>query len=214
MAKNKTNKYEIILTDKQLNDFEFLLEFLDAYSDYYADDEPVEDDGEPTDAMRISKVLPSIKKAFAKRKRHTDKPKQKPAPKEDVLNIQEHEGFIVYNDVVYQDIETLVYNMVKKARESINPNYRYCLCDWDLRDCYLSDDISEIMEFGTMLSRREDKAFNVLEIFKAHDGSYQTKIIGQCDEGHYEDKDMSLYGKYLHFDYIAQAATMHKVPKK
>jgi hypothetical protein len=70
MAKNKTDKYDITLTNSQLNDFEFLIEFLEAYSEYYADDEPVEDDGNPTDAMRISKALPSIKKAFAKRKRH------------------------------------------------------------------------------------------------------------------------------------------------
>lgn len=214
MAKKNTHKYDITLTNRQLNDFEFLLEFLEAYSDYYADDEPVEDDGEPTDAMRISKALPSIKKAFAKRKKHAEKPKQKPTPEDDIAVIHEHDSKVIYKDVVYQDIDNLVYNIAKKERESVNPNYKYCLCDTDLRNCYLSDDITDIMEFGTKLSKTNDRMFNVLEIFKAHDGSYKTRIIGCCDSGHYEESGRSVCGDYLHFYYIAQIATMHKIPGK
>ena len=214
MTKKKIQKYDITLTNSQLNDFEFLLRFLEAYSDYYADDEPVEDDGEPTDAMRISKALPSIKKAFAKRKKHTEKPKQKPTQEDDIAVEHEHDSKVIYKDVVYQDIDNLVYNIAKKERESVNPNYKYCLCDTDLRNCYLSDDMTDIMEFGTKLSKTTDRMFNVLEIFKAHDGSYKTRIIAYCDDGHYVESKTFIYGDYLHFDYIAQIATMHKIPRK
>ena len=99
------------------------------------------------------------------------------------------------------DFKDYIYTVRKEARESINPNYRYCVINDDVDECYLTDDIGAAMEFAANKSKADTHSWRVCNIVKAGDGSYITTIEGHCMRGHYIDDDRRAF---LHFDYISQ----------
>ena len=151
-----------------------LLDFLEKYAEYYIDDTPIESDIE-TDAQMIQRLLPKMRQLISEmseNKTHKD---------------------------IDKDIE---YSIKKAARESVNPNYRYCAADHQIRHFYLTDDISDAMQFAA--NKSMNGMWYVLEIRQAKDGSYKTFIDCIYSDKHYYER--TDYKDFLHFDYIAQCA--------
>lgn len=164
-----------------------MYDFLQAFVDYYEFDPKVAEDGEPTDAAMLEECLPSLKAVIES---------------EDIPTIEPQQ---VYDN-------DYLYNAVKLARESVNPNYKYCVVYNDASECGLTDDIGVAMEHAAQVSktRRLDN-INVCRIVRSdNDGTYRTKIEGWCSDGHYYDK-VHGDGDYLHFDFIAQRANVYKI---
>lgn len=170
-----------------------IYDFLQAFVDYYEFDPKVAEDGEPTDAAMLEECLPSLKAVI---------------DSEDVPTMS-IEPQVVVNQVYENDN---LYNAIKHARESVNPNYKYCVVYNDASECGLTDDIGVAMEHAAQVSktRRLDN-INVCRIVRSdNDGTYRTKIEGWCSDGHYYDK-VHGDGDYLHFDFIAQRANVYKI---
>lgn len=180
-------------------------DFLDRFVEMYINDTPVEP-GERTDAQILSDKLPIIKGFIdAKNPLTINKP---PAIKlEDNKvenpNVQEFlECMFGCDDKTKADIKNHLYYIAKFARESVNPNYKFCVANCNLSECYLTDDIGMAMEFASKKSKGGD-SWRVLSIRKCKDG-YRTFIEGYCYDGHYYEEGGSR--DFLHFDYIAQVA--------
>lgn len=161
-----------------------IYDFILAFVDYYEFDTQVADDGKPTDAAVLKECLPSLKAVIES---------------EDIPTTNQYD-------------KDYVYNAVKLARESVNPNYKYCVVYCDASECGLTDDIGIAMEHAATVSKnRRFDNINVCRIFKSvSDGTYRTKIEGFCWDGHYYEKS---HGdrNYLHFDFIAQRANVYKI---
>jgi hypothetical protein len=100
------------------------------------------------------------------------------------------------------DFKDYIYTLTKDTRESIDPNFRYCVVDDNVDECYLTDDIGVAMEFAASKSKEGHHMWHICRIFEAKDGSYKTTIEGFCANGHYiEREDKS---DYLHIDFIFQ----------
>ena len=179
--------------EKYITDLAEIYDFLQAYVDYHEGDPEIADDGEPTDCVNLKKWLPSLHAVIKSKKVAKPKP-------------------IVKEKVVEVEIPVMNYAVVKQARESVNPNYKYCVVYHDASECGLTDDIGVAMEHAAMVSKtRRCDNINVCRIVKSvNDGTYKTKIEGWCSDGHYYDK-VHGDGDYLHFDFIAQRANVYKI---
>ena len=102
------------------------------------------------------------------------------------------------------EIKDRIYCAEKHGRESVNPNFRYCVfsTEWT-NELYLTDDINKAMEKAASLSKRESVFFTVYEILQSSDGTYRTYNDTTWIDGHMLPKDRD---EFLHFDYMAQMA--------
>ena len=172
--------------------YQTLLEFATAFVDYelQTPEDYVADDGQPTTAAEVAECLKVLPKSLPQRK--ASSPRHKPLPK----------SKMTYAEWLNNpDFKDYIYTVRKEARESINPNYRYCVINDDVDECYLTDDIGVAMEFAANKSKADTHSWRVCNIVKAGDGSYITTIEGHCMRGHYIDDDRRTF---LHFDYISQ----------
>ena len=151
-----------------------LLDFLEKYAEYHIDDAPIEPDIE-TDAQMIRRLMPKLRQLIS-----------------EMSKTKTHRS-------IDKDIE---YSIKKDARESVNPNYRYCAVDHQIRQFYLTDDVSDAMQFAANKSMSD--MWYVLEIKQVKDGSYKTFIDCIYYDKHYQER--TDYKDFLHFDYIAQCA--------
>ena len=177
--------------DIHIANLQRIYDFIQAFVDYHEFDPKVADDGEPTDAAMLEECLPALQAVIES---------------EDVPTIEPQISIKQVYDTDY------LYNAVKHARESVNPNYKYCVVYSDASECGLTDDIGVAMEHAALVSKRiRYDNINVCRITKSvNDGTYRTKIEGWCSDGHYYDKVHS-DGDYLHFDFIAQRANVYKI---
>ena len=161
-----------------------ICEWVRAWVDYYIDDKPVDDDIEETDAQRLNRLLPIVERF-----------------------LNEPKNTLTY-DVPFRDIEPLdtqgvIYLRERKARESVNPNYRFCVVDNNVSECWLTDDIGDAMQKAHTLAVTNRRVYYVLKIDKDDDETYKTWIEGWYDyDGDYME---SRYNReYLHFNFIAE----------
>jgi len=181
------------MTQEERKALEEAYDFLLAFVEYHIDEPPFDTEDGLTDAQRLSEHLPVLKRML-----------NPTTPK-----------LVQYSDDDYSEFENnqkyknYIYSQVRHARESVNPNYKYCVSSSHLTDCYLTDDISVAMEFAAKKSR-DCGMWYVLKIGKIRDGSYKTFVQGICHDGHYQESDKHAY---LHFDYIAQAVGENHIHK-
>lgn len=172
---------------KHLKGLNEVIDFLDRYVE---DLDPVEfaDDGEESDFTVLSNALSDLRAIAG------SKPVAKHSP--DTVTMTRRQ------------LNDLIYTERKNAAESVNPNYRYAVVDFDVTECKLTDDIGVAIKKAANMSR-SGKDYNVLRIFKARSGEYRTEIEGYCMDGHYEDCERGR-GDYLHFNFIASKCTVEK----
>ena len=115
--------------------------------------------------------------------------------------------------VLDRQLDDVVRLREKQARESVNPNYKYCVTDGDIYECWLTDDIGVAMQKAHTLAVCKQRIHHVLKIIKAKDGTYKTTI--ECcyyDDGRCIDRSDGTV--FLHFDFIAQKVgdnNIHKI---
>jgi hypothetical protein len=165
--------------------------FLKAFVDYHIDETTIE--SAPTDAQMLLKNIPVLERLL------TAKPKPKPKPKHTVKTVKPDYGKLCETDNVLRDF---VYTQVRNARESVNPNYKYCVWNDDKRTTWLTDDLDAAMRFASTQSKSHTYShYLVLKIVRANDGTYRT--VKECfySNGEYYDGDKHCC--FLHYDYIA-----------
>ena len=189
------------ITKTQLKALEEVLQFVEAYVDYHIGDKNMID-GEPTDAEILSKYIPQLKSVFGN---GAEVEYAKNAAKEWKESPSE------------ASLKDIIYTERRNAKESVNPNYKYCVTNCDVSVCYLTDSETAAMEFAVSKSKCDTDRYNtwrVLKIMKSKDGTYKTYIVGRVSEGHYYDNDKK-NESFLHFNYIAEAAEasggIHKI---
>ena len=166
--------------DTKVESLRKIYEFLEAYVEYHIDERPVED-GFVTDAQILAMELPVLKS---------------------LIEEQRPQNAYIDEALKDSDPEKWAYSIQRHARECVNPNYNYCVCDYQLTELYLTDD------YGAALKKAKDKSrdygvWRVLDIRQISDGAYMTFVNSFYTEGEYYDGDKR---SFLHFDYIAQAA--------
>ena len=191
-----------LVTPKERQAYSEALEFIEAFVDYYCDDEPVEP-GEETDAQRLAKILPTLKGLFGNQQKRLNRVIAEEREKARAESCQQNET----------ELKDKIYMAVKEARESVNPNYKYCVCDGDIYECWLTDDIGAAMQKAHTLAVSKHRIHHVLKIYKAKDGTYKTTV--ECC--YYDDGsciDRGDIHAFLHFDFIAQKVgdeNIHKI---
>lgn len=182
------------MTQEERTAMEEAYDFLSAFVEYHIDEPPFDPEDGLTDAQRLAEYLPILQRMLSN-------------TTPDLVQYTDHDYSELESNKKYKDY---IYSQVRHARESVNPNYKYCVTSSGLHDCYLTDDISVAMEFAAKKSRDCDMWY-VLKIGKLKDNTYKTFVQGVCYDGHYEERDKHAY---LHFDYIAQAVgedNIHKI---
>lgn len=178
----------------QRETLERVVEWLDAYIDYHIDEPSVLEEGVPTDAQWLSNDLPVLKGMLSERNEVKDSPY---LPDED------------YEDVTLwgQDLKNALFSAAKFARESVNPNYKYCVVDERLYEVWLTDDLEKAMEAAHSKSKCDSCIWHVYWIKQCSDGY---RCLDECwySHGEYFDGDMKCF---LHYDYIAHNANVHKL---
>lgn len=193
-------------------DFEFddLFRFLESYSEYHSDDIVIDNDGYETDAQMIARLLPELKKSICGLEKQIsdleeiiqDYHNETSELKEALKNASIIDGKVVMTQEEFEHQIKCAYDSGHKfGREGVDPHFRYCICDTSLRTLGLTDDIGKAMEEAANRSR--SKMWHIYKIAKADDG-WRTYREGFCEGGHYYEGDKK---SYLHFDYIAQAAS-------
>ena len=88
------------------------------------------------------------------------------------------------------------------GRESVNPNYKFCVLSESLMDTlYLTDDYKEALRKAKTLSLLSDYVFSVFSIKDTEDG-YKTFYEMQYDGG----KPVELiHYMFLHYDYLSRS---------
>jgi hypothetical protein len=169
--------------------YDILLYWVERFVDYnlQVPADYTDEDGNPSDAVTLKRCLETLPERWPKQQKTKSKPEPKKMTYIEWLN--------------NPDFKDYIYTIRKEARESINPNYRYCVVNDDVDECYLTDDIGVAMEFAANKSKADTHSWGVCNIVKAGDGSYITTIEGHCMRGHYIDDDRRTF---LHFDYISQ----------
>jgi len=177
-----------IIEEKNIKALSQVLEFIEAYAEYHICDGEISEDGLPTDAKMLMDSIPFLKDIVSA-KRYSDS---------EIVFKKDME-----NALFGKDLENALYTAEKHGRESVSPNYLWCVCDCDISECYLTDDIGKAMEFSARKSAGGNLWY-VLKIAKSNcDGTYRTYFEGRCENGHYSDGSKEMF---LHFDYIAQRA--------
>lgn len=170
-----------------------VMQFLNAYAEYHISD--TDDDGEPTDAQMLVRNIPVLKKLLEA------KPKPKTKQKECSPNY----------DKLYetdQKFKNYVDYKMRYARESVNPNCKYCVVNEGLSKLTLTDNLDAAMQYASTRSKMHPyTTYMVLRIALMDDGTYKT--IKECwySNGEYFEGH-SFY--FLHYDYIARCATLTK----
>ena len=91
--------------------------------------------------------------------------------------------------------------MMAIGRESVNPNYKFCVLSESLMDTlYLTDDYKEALRKAKTLSLLSDNVFSVFSIKDTEDG-YKTFYEMQYDGG--KPVEPSHY-MFLHYDYLSR----------
>ena len=195
---------------KTLLDFDELFSFLERYSEYHIDDIVIDNDGEETAAQMIVRLLPELKKSICGLEKQIseyedtiqDYCDETSKLKDALKNASIIDGKVVMTQEEFeQQIKNAYDSGLKYGRESVDPHFRYCICDTGLHTLGLTDDIGKAMEEAAKRSR--SKMWNVYKIAKADDG-WRTYHEGCCEGGHYYEGNKTFY---LHFDYIARAAS-------
>lgn len=181
------------MDELQKNTLQSVVEWLEAYIDYHIDEPSVLPKGEVTDAQLLSKDLPILKSILKERNEIKDSPY---LPDED------------YEDVTLwgQDLKNALFSAAKFARESVNPNYKYCVFDSGLYEVYLTDDFEKAM--GAAQSKSKfGGIWRVCSIKKTRDGY---RCFTECwyNRGEYYEGSRE---SFLHYDYIAHNATIFKL---
>ena len=180
------NKKDSIAVDE-------VMQFLRAFVDYHIVETPIEPDA-PTDAQMLEKNIPVLERLL------TEKPKRKRARKPKTMSYSDY-------DKVYdadQTFKNYVDARMRYARESVNPNYKYCVCHDSFGSICLTDDLDAAMQFASTQSKLNTRTgYNVMKIVQKRDGTYVT--VKECwyRDGEYYDGDGSYF---LHYNYIAQNA--------
>ena len=165
-----------------------IVQFLKAYAEYHINDTPIEN--EPTDAQMLMRNIPILEDMLKQ-------PKPKRKPKSAITNY----GKLYESDHIFKNY---VDTAVRHARESVNPNYKFCVCNDSFGKMWLTDDIDKAMQFASTQSKLNTRTgYNVMKIVQAKDGTYKT--VKECwySNGKYQDGEG---GYFLHFDYLAQYA--------
>lgn len=169
---------ELIVIDEVILDLERQL-------DLYGDDMEKECLDELTNTIGVLKGITN-KPDFAPEVKYVEVEK----PVEKLLNEDE--------------IKDRIWCAEKHGRESVNPNFKYCVfsTSWT-KELYLTDNIGAAMEKAAALSKSVSEFFTVYKIQQASDGTYRTYSESTWVDGHllHEDRD-----EFLHFDYMAQMA--------
>lgn len=170
-----------------------VLEFLKAFVDYHIDETLIEPDV-LTDAQMLAKNIPVLERLFA------EKPKRKRTRKPKTVSYSDY-------DKLYETDQTFknyVDARMRYARESVNPNYKYCVCSDSFGSVWLTDDLDAAMRFASTQSKLNTRtSYNVMKIVQKNDGSYITQKECWYNNGKYYDGDGSYF---LHYNYIAQNA--------
>lgn len=161
--------------------------FLEAYVEYHIDEKPVEE-GVLTDAQILAMELPVLKS---------------------LIEEQRPQNAYIDAALLNEDPEKWAYSIQRHARECVNPNYDYCVCDYQLTELYLTNDYRAALQKAKNKSR-DYGVWRVLDIRKISDGSYMTFVNSFYTEGEHYDGDRRAF---LHFDYIAQAVGDNKIYK-
>lgn len=178
----------------QKNTLQSVVEWLEAYIDYHIDEPSVLPKGEATDAQILANELPVLKSLLKER----NEIKENPYLQDDFLEDKTFSG---------QDIKNALFSAAKFARESVNPNYKYCVVDENLYEVWLTDDLEKAMEAAHNKSKYDGSIWHVYWIKQCRDGY---RCLDECwyshgeyFEGHRES--------FLHYDYIAHNAKIHKL---
>ena len=116
--------------DAKVESLRKIYEFLEAYVEYHIDENPVEE-GFVTDAQMLAMELPVLKSL-----------------------IEEQRPENTYIDAALQDEdpEKWAYSIQRHARECVNPHFKYCVCDYNFTELYLTDN------YGAALQKAKDKS--------------------------------------------------------
>lgn len=155
----------VIIQDNVIPVLREIFEFVEAFVDYYIDEESI--DGKPMDAERMRICLPALKGVIVSER--------------------------VNNIVTKDDLKNIVYNAEKRGREAVRPLYKYCVVDSDITYCYVTDDIGKAMEKAASLSKTSSDFQYVLNIRQANDGNYKTFYEARYYEGNWYDTDMRYF---------------------
>lgn len=180
------NKKDSIAVDE-------VMQFLRAFVDYHIVETPIELDA-PTDAQMLEKNIPVLERLLTK------KPKRKRARKPKTVSYSDYDKLYDTDQIFKNYVDA----RMRYARESVNPNYKYCVCNNSFGTIWLTDDLDAAMRFASTQSKLNTRTgFSVMKIVQKNDGTYIT--IKECwyRDGEYYDGD----GHYfLHYNYIAQNA--------
>lgn len=195
---------QIELTSKERGVLTEIYDWLEAFVDYNLDF--ISDDGEETDAQRLSKMLPVFKRVLTK---EASKPKVKTVTVEKTYtDVGDIVDLILHNPHIKDYFDA----NIRHARESVNPNYKYCLASTNLDDVWVCDDIGRVMEYGVVLAKTNGKSYNVCSIKEQSDGTYKLFIEGYCSRDGYMESGSSVRD-YLHFDYVARCIGYDNIKK-
>lgn len=169
---------ELIVIDEVILDLERQL-------DLYGDDMEKECLEELTNTISVLKGITN-KPDFAPEVKYVEVEK----PVEKLLNEDE--------------IKDRIWCAEKHGRESVNPNFKYCVFStgWT-KELYLTDDIGAAMEKAAALSKSVGEFFTVYEIRQASDGTYRTYSESAWVDGHLLHEN---HEEFLHYDYMSQMA--------
>ncbi len=190
MKTNRKTKRVFLIDEEVVECMVEICDWARVYADYYKNDAPIEEDIE-TDAQMLNRMLPAVERFLEKPKVYKPAAKSKPKSK--------------------QELESAIYFKEKFARESVNPNYEYCVVHHSLSECWLTDDVEEAMRKARSLAICNKGIYYVLKIYQAQDKTYKTKIeFCYYENGkHIEHRDRD----YLHFDFIAKTVGEENIKK-
>ena len=180
------NKKDSIAVDE-------VMQFLKAFVDYHIDETPIEPDV-ATDAQMLEKNIPVLERLLTK------KPKRKRARKPKTVSYSDYDKLYDTD----QTFKNYVDARMRYARESVNPNYKYCVCNDSFDSIWLTDDLDAAMQFASTQSKLNTRtSYNVMRIVQKRDGTYVTEKECWYNNGKYYEGEG---GYFLHYNYIAQNA--------
>lgn len=171
------------ITENEKDALRQMYEFTEAYVDHWYE----------CDATKqLANCLPLVKSIIKK----LDKPaKRTPKP----AKPQSVEELILANIELKAYIDT----KVRWAKESRNPNYKYCVTDGETTRVWLTNDYDKALQFAKTQSKINEDDYVVYSIQQMQDQTY--KLNRECwyTEGDYMAAS-SAYELYLHYNYVAE----------
>ena len=170
-----------------------VMQFLRAFVDYHIVETPIEPDV-PTDAQMLEKNIPVLERLLTK------KPKRKRARKPKTVSYSDYDKLYDTDQIFKNYVDA----RMRYARESVNPNYKYCVCNDSFGTIWLTDDLDAAMQFASTQSKLNTRTgYSVMKIVQKNDGTYTTQRECWYREGEYHDGNGSYF---LHYNFIAQNA--------